>query len=105
MLPSDSVSILPTLPAMQAPDFVLDRARDKHWTRYQKAKKLAWDPQHFDLAQDQADWARLDETERHGVLGAVALFLGGEEAVAADLTTLLVRLRQRQATLRRGAAH
>ncbi|MEM8558009.1 MAG: ribonucleotide-diphosphate reductase subunit beta [Bacteroidota bacterium] len=92
-MPVPVSSLAPIRP--QAKPAPAKRPRDKHWTRYQKAKKLAWDPQHFDLTQDQADWAQLDETERAGVLGAVALFLGGEEAVAADLAPLLVRLRRR----------
>ncbi len=66
-----------------------------HWTRYHKAKKLAWDPQSIDLSPDRRDWAALTGTERDATARACALFLGGEEAVASDLAPLLVALRRR----------
>ncbi len=69
---------------------------DAHRTRYQKAKRLAWDPQHIDLEQDRRDWAALSDVERDATARACALFLGGEEAVATDLAPLLVALRRRE---------
>lgn len=74
----------------------LDHAPDAmHWTRYHKAKKLAWDPQAIDLDQDRRDWDALTDTERDATVRACALFLGGEEAVASDLAPLLIALRRR----------
>ncbi|MEM1042704.1 MAG: ribonucleotide-diphosphate reductase subunit beta [Bacteroidota bacterium] len=66
-----------------------------HWRRYQKAKKLAWNPQHIDLDQDIHDWEGLTAAERDATIRACALFLGGEEAVASDLAPLFVALRRR----------
>lgn len=66
---------------------------------YHKAKQLAWDPQAIDWAQDQADWAALGERERALLLRAVALFLGGEQAVTRDLAPLLIALRREGGTL------
>jgi ribonucleoside-diphosphate reductase beta chain len=68
---------------------------DPHWTRYHKAKKLAWDPQHIDLDPDRRDWDALDAERRDATLRACALFLGGEEAVASDLAPMLIALRNR----------
>ncbi len=66
-----------------------------HWTRYHKAKKLAWDPQTLGLDQDRRDWEAFDDDERDATIRACALFLGGEEAVASDLAPLLVALRRK----------
>lgn len=66
-----------------------------HWTRYHKAKRLAWDPQDLNLTPDQHDWERLSEEERDGLVRAAAMFLVGEEAVAGELAPLLVALRRR----------
>ncbi|CAN5549019.1 R2-like ligand-binding oxidase [soil metagenome] len=65
-----------------------------HGRRYQKAKQLGWDPREVDLTADIADWRHLDDAQREAALRACALFLGGEEAVAADLAPLLIRLRR-----------
>ena len=66
-----------------------------HWTRYHKAKKLAWDPQDIDLDQDLRDWDALDDERRDATIRACAMFLGGEEAVASDLAPMLIALRKR----------
>jgi ribonucleoside-diphosphate reductase beta chain len=68
-----------------------------HWQRYQKAKKLTWDPRDVDLEQDRRDWAAMSHDERSGALRACRMFLGGEEAVASDLAPLLIALRKRDA--------
>jgi ribonucleoside-diphosphate reductase beta chain len=65
-----------------------------HGRRYQKAKQLAWNPRDVELATDIDDWRDLDGPQREAALRACALFLGGEEAVAADLAPLLIRLRR-----------
>ena len=69
-------------------------ATNPHWTRYHKAKKLAWDPQSVDLTQDRRDWDALDDERRDATVRACALFLGGEEAVASDLAPMLIALRK-----------
>ncbi|MCS6847147.1 MAG: R2-like ligand-binding oxidase [Anaerolineae bacterium] len=61
---------------------------------YHKAKQLVWDPRDIDLAQDVRDWQRMDERERDIIVRLSAQFLGGEVAVAHDLTPLLVAVRR-----------
>lgn len=60
---------------------------------YQQAKRLLWDPQEIDLAQDKVDWEQLGERERDLLSRAVALFYSGEEAVTHDLTPLLLAIK------------
>ncbi len=61
---------------------------------YHKAKDLFWDPRKIDLSQDIKDWQRLDDREQDFTLRLCALFHSGEEAVAHDLTPLLIALRR-----------
>jgi ribonucleoside-diphosphate reductase beta chain len=65
-----------------------------HWQRYQKAKRLSWDPQEIDLAPDRHHWRDLTPDEADGTVRACAMFLGGEEAVASDLAPMLIALRR-----------
>ena len=67
---------------------------DPHWTRYHKAKKLAWDPQNVNLTQDLYDWNSLSKEKCDATVRACALFLGGEEAVASDLAPMLIAMRR-----------
>ncbi len=58
---------------------------------YDKAKRLGvWDPCALDLSRDPADWARMTEPERQGILQISTLFLAGEEAVTLDLLPLVL---------------
>jgi ribonucleoside-diphosphate reductase beta chain len=62
---------------------------------WHKAKRLGvWDPRDVDLAQDAADWARLDEEQRDVILRLTALFQGGEESVTMDLLPLMMVMAQ-----------
>jgi ribonucleoside-diphosphate reductase beta chain len=57
---------------------------------FEKAKRLGiWNPSDIDLAQDRADWLRLDDAERDLLLRLTALFQAGEEAVTLDLLPLV----------------
>jgi ribonucleoside-diphosphate reductase beta chain len=67
-----------------------------HWIRYQKAKRLGWDPQDVILIADRRDWEALTDDERDATARACAMFLGGEEAVAGELAPMLVALRRRR---------
>ena len=49
-------------------------ARSPHWTRYHKAKKLAWDPQDIDLAPDLRDWAAFSDEGRDAPSGPARCF-------------------------------
>ena len=61
---------------------------------YHKAKKLLWDPLDVDCARDRRDWLTLSDLERDLILRVASLFLAGEEAVAHDLTPLLIAVRR-----------
>jgi ribonucleoside-diphosphate reductase beta chain len=61
---------------------------------YHKAKRLMWNPQDLSYAQDQQDWAAMNEREHDLVRRALSLFLAGETYVTHDLAPLLVALRQ-----------
>lgn len=60
---------------------------------YQKAKQLgAWDPQAIDLSPDIASWPGLDDDQRDFIVRLLALFVGGEESVVADLVPVLAAI-------------
>jgi ribonucleoside-diphosphate reductase beta chain len=60
---------------------------------YDKAKRLGtWDPNEVDLARDPADWARMTDDERAGMLQINALFVAGEESVTLDLLPLVLAI-------------
>jgi ribonucleoside-diphosphate reductase beta chain len=62
---------------------------------WHKAKRLGtWDPRDIDLAQDAADWRRLDADQRDVLLRLTALFQGGEESVTMDLLPLMMVMAQ-----------
>jgi ribonucleoside-diphosphate reductase beta chain len=62
---------------------------------WHKAKRLGvWDPRDVDLAQDAADWKRLDDEQRDVILRLTALFQGGEESVTMDLLPLMMVVAQ-----------
>lgn len=56
---------------------------------YHLAKRFAWDPAEVDFAQDQQDWAKLNEREQRILNHLLSMFVAGEEAVASDLAPLL----------------
>jgi ribonucleoside-diphosphate reductase beta chain len=60
---------------------------------YEKAKRLGvWDPSALDLSRDPADWERMSEPERQGILQISTFFLAGEEAVTLDLLPLVLAI-------------
>ncbi len=61
---------------------------------YHKAKTLMWDPRDVKCDQDKIDWSRMTDRERDLIIRAGALFHAGEEAVAHDLTPLLMAIRR-----------
>lgn len=57
---------------------------------FQKAKRLGiWNPSDIDLARDRETWRAADEEIRDGILGTLAAFQAGEEAVTLDLLPLI----------------
>ena len=57
---------------------------------FQKAKRLGiWNPSDIDLSMDKRSWLAASEEERDGLLGTIAAFQAGEEAVTLDLLPLI----------------
>ena len=61
---------------------------------YHKAKRLIWDPRDIDCEQDKRDWAAMSDREHDLILRGGSLFVAGEEAVAHDLSPLLIAIRR-----------
>ena len=59
------------------------------YRKYEKAILKVWDPRDLDYAPDAADWERLDEERRRGLLGVTIRFLAGEQAVTDELLPML----------------
>ncbi|TKI59337.1 R2-like ligand-binding oxidase [Brevibacillus antibioticus] len=58
---------------------------------YQKAKRYGiWNPQDIDFTQDREDYANMSPEQKGEILGRIAGFLGGEEAVTLDLLPLIM---------------
>jgi ribonucleoside-diphosphate reductase beta chain len=57
---------------------------------FQKAKRLAWDPQAIDLTQDKTDWEGLIDLQRDSLMQITSQFLAGEEAVTLDLLPIVM---------------
>lgn len=60
------------------------------WRLWEKAKRLVWDPADIDFSGDAADFARLPEDHRFGIIGLARGFMVGEEGVTLDILPLLV---------------
>jgi ribonucleoside-diphosphate reductase beta chain len=61
---------------------------------YHKAKELIWDPRTISLDQDKRDWASFTPEQQQVILHLCSLFHIGEEAVAHDLSPLLIAIRR-----------
>jgi ribonucleoside-diphosphate reductase beta chain len=59
------------------------------YRKYEKAIRGIWNPNDFDYSQDAADWQRIDEVQRRGLLGVTVRFLAGEQAVTDELVPML----------------
>ena len=58
---------------------------------YQKAKRHGiWNPVDIDFSQDKEDWKKLSEAQQLEVLTQFAQFIGGEEAVTADILPMIM---------------
>lgn len=98
MSTTDKESGVPGFPGIQA---VSRRATDwsspkglRHdilpWRLWEKAKRLVWDPADLDFSGDAADFARLPEEHRLGIIGLARGFMVGEEGVTLDILPLLM---------------
>ncbi len=60
---------------------------------YQKSKKQgSWDPADIDFSQDKEDWHKLTAQQQEEVKRQFAQFIGGEEAVTADILPLIMAM-------------
>lgn len=58
---------------------------------YQKAKRAGiWNPVDIDFSQDKEDWKKLTPEQQTEVLTQFAQFIGGEEAVTADILPMIM---------------
>jgi ribonucleoside-diphosphate reductase beta chain len=63
------------------------------YRKYEKAVSAVWNPRDFDYAQDAADWQKLDDGQRRGLLGITVRFFAGEQAVTDELIPMLAAAR------------
>jgi ribonucleoside-diphosphate reductase beta chain len=66
---------------------------------YHKAKRLAWNPQDIDFAQDAKDYAAMTVEEQALIRTALVLFIGGEASVTHNLAPLMIALKKQGGTL------
>ena len=59
------------------------------YRKYEKAIRGVWNAKDLDYSQDAADWQRIDEAQRRGLLGVTVRFLAGEQAVTDELVPML----------------
>jgi ribonucleoside-diphosphate reductase beta chain len=81
------------------PPLDTDVVRKFHFTRemiegpiyrkYEKAIRKVWSVEQLDFTQDAADWNRIDDEQRRGLLGVTVRFLAGEQNVTDELVPML----------------
>lgn len=59
------------------------------YRKYEKATRKVWDPKQFDYDQDRADWERLTDAQRQGILTITVRFEAGEQEVTDELLPML----------------
>jgi ribonucleoside-diphosphate reductase beta chain len=59
------------------------------YRKYEKATRKFWDPKDFEYAGDAADWSRLTEAQREGILTITVRFEAGEQEVTDELLPML----------------
>jgi ribonucleoside-diphosphate reductase beta chain len=59
------------------------------YRKYEKAARKFWDPKDFDYARDRADFERMTEAQRFGILTITVRIEAGEEAVTDELLPML----------------
>ena len=59
------------------------------YRKYEKAIRGVWNANDLDYSQDAADWQRIDDAQRRGLLGVTVRFLAGEQAVTDELVPML----------------
>jgi ribonucleoside-diphosphate reductase beta chain len=59
------------------------------YRKYEKATRKLWDPKHFDYERDRADWGRMSDAQREGIVTITVRIEAGEEAVTDELLPML----------------
>lgn len=59
------------------------------YRKYEKATRKIWDPKQLDYAQDRADFARMTEEQRRGILMITVRIEAGEQAVTDELLPIV----------------
>lgn len=59
------------------------------YRKYEKATRKFWDPKDFDYEADAADWQRMTQEQRDGILTITVRIEAGEEAVTDELLPML----------------
>jgi ribonucleoside-diphosphate reductase beta chain len=59
------------------------------YRKYEKAIRGVWNAKELDYAPDAADWQRIDQVKRRGLLGVTVRFLAGEQVVTNELVPML----------------
>jgi ribonucleoside-diphosphate reductase beta chain len=59
------------------------------YRKYKFAIQRIWDVDELDFSRDAADWERISEDQREGLLGVTIRFLAGEQAVTDQLVPMI----------------
>jgi ribonucleoside-diphosphate reductase beta chain len=59
------------------------------YRKYEKATRKFWDPKELDYEHDRADWERMTEAQREGIITITVRIEAGEEAVTDELLPML----------------
>lgn len=59
------------------------------YRKYEKATRKIWDAKELEYERDHADWARLTDSQRDGILTITVRFEGGEQEVTDELLPML----------------
>jgi ribonucleoside-diphosphate reductase beta chain len=59
------------------------------YRKYEKATRKIWDPKQLEYELDRADWARMTDAQRQGILTITVRFEGGEQEVTDELLPML----------------
>jgi len=74
-------------PILSAPKtYTLVPVHQDLWTWYKKQVACFWTPEEIDFAEDLADWASLEDGERHFLSMVLAFFAGSDGIVNENLT-------------------
>jgi ribonucleoside-diphosphate reductase beta chain len=64
---------------------------DKIWNMYKQAEASFWTAEEIDLSQDQKDWEKLNDGERHFITHVLAFFAASDGIVNENLAINFVR--------------